>query len=113
MSTLSPEAEQLRAHMAQLCCRAWGCDWVDHLEYALWHAMVQGPMRYGRLELTAAQLAKLRALRDACGGWIMHDRTRGIRFVPLDAWQDLYSGNVELIHMDRPTPPPDSFAPDH
>lgn len=113
MSALSPEAELLRAHMAGLCRHAWGSDWVDHLEYALWHALVQGPMRYGRLELTATHLATLRKLRDACGGWIMQDRTHGLRFVPLEAWQDLYSGNVDLIHMDRPTPPPDRFALDH
>lgn len=113
MSALSAEAEQLRACMSSLCLRAWGRDWADHLEYALWHALVQGPMRYGHVELTAECIAKLRSLRDACGGWIMQDRAGGFRFVPLDAWQDLYCGNVDLIHMDQPTPPPERFAPDH
>lgn len=112
MSALEPAAEALRAHMAGLCREAWGTEWIDHLEYALWHALVQGPMRYGRLALTAEHLATLRRLRDDCGGWVMRDRAGDIRFVSLDAWQDLYSSNVDLVHMDRPTPPPAGRPPE-
>ncbi|HSG89809.1 MAG TPA: hypothetical protein VLA56_11400 [Pseudomonadales bacterium] len=103
---LSPAARALRAHMSTLCRHAYGSDWADHLEYALWHALVQGPMRYGRLDLDAARIAELRRLRDACGGWITMDRGGRIHWMPLAEWQDRYSGNVDLVRMDEPRAPP-------
>jgi hypothetical protein len=103
----SPAAQLLRERMSALCRRAYGSDWVDHLEYALWHALVQGPMRYGRLDLDADQIADLRALRDACGGWITMDRSGRIDWMPLAEWQDRYSGNVDLVRMDEPRTPPE------
>lgn len=97
---------RLRAFMSALCRDAYGVDWADHLEFALWHALVNGPMRYGQLLLTARHLDELRRLRDACGGWILVQRDGVVRQVSLQAWQDLYTGNVELVRMEHPIWPP-------
>jgi hypothetical protein len=92
--------------MVELCRAAYGTDWADHLEYALWHAVVQGPMDFGRIHLDQGTLDELRRLADACGGWIRTDRDGTVECLRLEAWQDCYAANVDLVHMDTPTPPP-------
>lgn len=106
MTALGRAQERLRSRMSALCRAAYGTDWADHLEYALWHAVVQGPMDFGRIRLDAEVLAELRALADAAGGWIQTDRSGAVECVPLEAWQDRYASNVDLVHMDEPTLPP-------
>lgn len=103
---MTPEARELERYMKALCREAYGSEWIDHLEYALWHACINGPMRYGRLELEREHLDDLRELSDACGGWISRDRAGAGRWLPLTAWQDRYSANVEIVHLDSAQPPP-------
>ncbi|MEE4361169.1 MAG: hypothetical protein V2I63_06550 [Pseudomonadales bacterium] len=97
---LDGPARTLQGYMSRLCRSAYDRDWVDHLEYSLWYALVQGPMRFGRIELGDAELAELRRLSRACGGWIQTDRDGAVRWVPVEAWQDRYSANVDLIRLD-------------
>lgn len=106
MSALSPEAEHLRERMSGLCRRAYDQDWADHLEYSLWHAVVQGPMNFGRIHLDAGIVDELRELADACGGWIQTWRDGSVECVALADWQDRYAANVDPVRMDRPVPPP-------
>ena len=103
-------ARRLRAYMSSLCRRAYGEGWLDHLEFALWHAVVSGPMRYGQLQIDAATIAELRVLSDECGGWINVVAPGEERCVPLPEWQDLYANNVDLVSMENPLPPPAPFG---
>jgi hypothetical protein len=63
---------------------------MDGLEQALWRAVISGPFRYGHLTLTIAHVEKLRALSNACGGWITFDDTFEESFVPLEQWAEQY-----------------------
>ncbi len=101
-----PGAAALQAFMSALCRDAYACDWADHLEYVLWHALAQGPMRFGRSQLDARSLAELRRLADACGCWVTRERDDSFRALPLAAWQDRFVSNFELLHLDEPVPPP-------
>ena len=101
-----PRAAALQAFMSALCRDGYGQDWADHLEYTLWHAVVAGPMRFGRAQLDGATLTELRRLADACGGWVTLDRDGSFRLLPLPAWQDRFAANFELLRMETPVAPP-------
>lgn len=100
--TLGAAAVELRRAMEAIGRRAWGRSDVEHLEYVLWHALIHGPLRLGRTELTETELAELRRLSDACGGWVMVDRGGRVRWLPVEAWQDVYASNVDLVRMGEP-----------
>jgi hypothetical protein len=103
---VEPRAAALQAFMSALCRDGYGKDWADHLEYALWHALVAGPMRFGATSLDRDALTELRRLADACGGWVTQDRGGGFRLVPLADWQDRFVANFELLRMETPVAPP-------
>ncbi len=42
------------------CMSSLSEGWMDGLEFEPWRAAVEGPCRYGRLELTAEHIARLR-----------------------------------------------------
>jgi len=97
---MSPDADVLKRHMGQLSREAYGADWVEHLEFALWHAMVSGPLRYGRLDLTSSHIEELRRLSDRCGGWVYFDTSTGETWVPLAEWQDIYTRSIEFLRLE-------------
>ncbi|MCC5888567.1 MAG: hypothetical protein JJT88_19190 [Gammaproteobacteria bacterium] len=103
---MEPEHRELERYMKMLCRMAYGLEWTDHLEYVLWHACIQGPMRYGRLDLTQEHLDDLRDLSDASDGWITRDVQGVPCWLPLREWQDRYASNVDIIRLDEATPPP-------
>ncbi len=90
---MKSEEKQLADYMSDLSEQAYYAGWMAGLEYVLWHAMVDGPRKYGRLEITDEHIAKLKELSDACGGWIVFDDKKGETFVPLDAWLRIYETN--------------------
>jgi hypothetical protein len=100
--TLGVAAAELRRAMEAIGRRAWGRSDAEPLEYVLWHALIHGPLRLGRTELTEADLAELRRLSDACGGWVMVDRSGHVRWLPVEAWQDVYASNVDLVRTVDP-----------
>lgn len=90
MSDLSGEQLALAESMSALSEEAWYAGWMDGLEVALWDAVVGGPRSYGRLEITTAQIERLRELADAAGGWIVLDAATEETFVPMEAWLERY-----------------------
>ena len=72
---LSPSAAQLADCMMEISQRCWHAGWFDQLEYDLWAAVQKGACAYGQGHVTGPQIEILKALSDACGGWIFwrHD----------------------------------------
>ena len=64
---------------------------MHDLEHALWRAVVDGPFRYGHLDITAEQIARLKTLSSACGSWIVFDDASEETSVPLEDWMGVYS----------------------
>jgi hypothetical protein len=90
---MKPEEKQLADYMSHLSEQAYCASWMAGLEYVLWSAVVDGPRKYGRLEITGEHNATLKKLSDACGGWIMFADEKGETFVPLDEWIHIYESN--------------------
>ncbi|MEJ2130691.1 MAG: hypothetical protein P8Y95_03500 [Gammaproteobacteria bacterium] len=91
MSRLSAEAHELWDYMSLLCEEAYNVSWIQHLEYALWYAVINGPMQYGRMKITERHIAHLKRLSTACAGWIAFDRT----WVRTDEWERMYRDNLD------------------
>jgi hypothetical protein len=90
---MKPAEKRLTDYMSDLSEQASNATWMLGLEYVLWSAIVDGPRKYGRLDITDDHTARLKELSDACGGWIIFDDEKGETFVPADEWLLLYQAN--------------------
>jgi hypothetical protein len=90
LTTLTREQRELAAYMSELSERCFSAGWIEDLEHALWRSVTAGPFRYGHLQLTVEHASRLKALSDACGGWIRFDETFEELFVPLAEWIEDY-----------------------
>ncbi|MCZ6870464.1 MAG: hypothetical protein O7G84_13260 [Gammaproteobacteria bacterium] len=88
---LSETARELWDYMSLLCEEAYNVSWIQHLEYALWYAVSNGPMQYGRLAITEHHIAHLKHLSDLCDGWIAFEE----EWVSTAEWERLYRGNID------------------
>ena len=86
---MNATAATLASYMSELSEQAYCAGWMLDLEFDLWRAVTEGPFRYGRLELSAEHIDRLRSLSQACGGWIRFGDDW--EFVPLADWQALYA----------------------
>jgi hypothetical protein len=87
---MNTDATKLKEYMSELSERAYCAGWEEGLEYALWKAVLNGRLKYGRLQITRAHTTKLKELSDKCGGWIVWNEVSGEMFLPLDRWQQMY-----------------------
>ena len=46
--------------MSEISQHAYGDPWIQHLEFVLWYAIVNGPMSYGRRGIMATDIERLR-----------------------------------------------------
>ena len=81
--------------MSALSEEAYSAEWMDGLEYTLWNAVLDGPFKYGRLQITDEQITRLNELAGACGGWIVYDDVAGEVFVPQEQWQRMYESHAK------------------
>ena len=96
LTDLTPAQRELAAYMSELSEQAYSAGWMDGVEHALWRATTVGPFRYGHLNLTAAHTERLKALSDACGGWIRFDADLDEIFVPTAQWVELYYSSASV-----------------
>lgn len=80
----------LQELMSEISEECYCASWLSGLEFDLWRAVEEGPRPYGQGDITAANVAELRRLSDACGGW-WHDE----RFVTLDKWRAVYAAGPQ------------------
>ncbi len=90
MEGLDSKQSALAARMSDISEEAYCAGWMQDLEHSLWRAVVEGPRRYGRMDLTEQDVAELRRLSAACAGWIAWDKEHGGTWFPIDAWLARY-----------------------
>ena len=78
--------------MSLLSEAGYHAGWMAGLEFELWRAVIEGPFRYGQLDLTGKHVERLKYLSDACGGCIVFDSAREETFVPIRHWNDICRG---------------------
>ncbi len=83
--------------MSELSEAAYYAGWMHGLEFALWRAVTEGPRRYGRLDITAEHVSKLRELSDSAGGWIVFDDKTEETYMSLDEWRRIYADRIKSM----------------
>jgi hypothetical protein len=83
---LSPTAAQLADCMSDISENCWHARWNEGLEYDLWHAVLDGQKRFGDGTITNEQIALLKALSKACGGWVAFGEEE-LAWIPIDYWK--------------------------
>jgi len=96
---MDPAAKTLMKYMLDISEKAYHTGWVDHLEYVLWYAVVNGPMAYGHYQITEEDISTLRKLSYSCEGWIYFNESIGESWVPINEWQDIFTKNVEFVRL--------------
>lgn len=94
---MDKNAQALSDYMNMLAAQAYAGGRLQHLEYVLWHALVTGPLQYGRLAITEQHIRELRDLSYQCEGWIVFDEGGGGAWEPLAGWQDMYTRKVDRV----------------
>jgi hypothetical protein len=84
---LEPKARELADYMSGLSEEAYCAGWMDGLEFELWEAVISGPRKYGRLQITLNHTSRLRRLSEAAGGWIIFDETEEELLLPMGEWK--------------------------
>jgi len=90
LSDLTREQKALSDFMSELSEQAFYAGWMHDLEHALWRAVVDGPFRYGHLDITAEQIGRLKTLSSACGSWIVFDEVSEESSMSLEDWSGAY-----------------------
>lgn len=90
MAGLDSKQGALAARMSGISEDAYCAGWMQDLEHSLWRAVVEGPRRYGRSDLTEQDVAELRRLSADCAGWIAWDPELGETWLPMAAWLERY-----------------------
>lgn len=83
---LSTSQRELAEYMSSLSEAAYSARWMEGLELALWRAIVSGPYKYGRLQLTGEHIDRLQMLSKRCEGWVRFGDDEET-FVPLGDWK--------------------------
>jgi hypothetical protein len=91
--TIPPE-ERLAHRMSEWSEECYCAGWLSLCEYEIWDAIGRGvDWDWGQSTVPAAALAEMKALSDACGGWVIwDDANHGETFVPLSEWLPMAAG---------------------
>jgi hypothetical protein len=103
LSDLSPDARALADRMSEISEETWCAGWMDDLEFTLWAAL-DGETAEGRPKLTSVQVTDLKALSNACHGWIVFRDDTEETYLPLPEWENRFAAWSSRNDSDREPP---------
>jgi hypothetical protein len=95
IEALEGEIKRLADFMSDLSEEAYSAAWMDGLEYALWYAVENGRMTYGRLDINDSQILALKDLSDSVGGWVYFDDEVEESYIAIERWTQMYNENIQ------------------
>ncbi len=66
---MNEKAQELLQLMSDLSEEAYCAGWMEGLEFALWSAVLNGPQKYGHLQITPDHINQLKRLAHERFGW--------------------------------------------
>jgi hypothetical protein len=91
---INPDHWLLAYVMSSISERCYYATWMDNLEYVLWHAVEEGPRRYGHDEINTDDITALKMLSKRCEKWIFFDDVDEETVIPLDLWREEYAHHI-------------------
>ena len=64
------------------------------MEYTLWHAVVNGPRKYGRLDINEHHISTLKSLSSGIDGWVYFSAETEETYIPMSSWVNMYRENL-------------------
>ena len=89
-SDLNKQQQALTNLMIDISEEGWAAGWMDTLEYALWHMVLNGPAQYGFKYVDEHAIQQLKHLSEQAGCWIVFDDLTHERAVPLSDWRKMF-----------------------
>lgn len=90
LGDLTTQQRLLADAMSDISERCYYAGWMLDLEYHLWYAVVNGPIKYGHGEVTDEDIRKLKLLSMECGCWIIFDDDSEETAIGITAWKAMF-----------------------
>lgn len=88
---LSKNAKKLADYMSEISEEGYDARWMHGIEYALWYAVSeQQTIKYGNAQVSFDDILQLKALSQACGGWLMYDNEKELVVLDVEEWKNIY-----------------------
>lgn len=88
-------ASDLRDFMSQISEDCYCAGWLVNLEFDLWTAVMNGPVRAGHWDITQTDIDRLRLLARRCDGWVVWDHQRKQEtWVSIQDWLGQYKKHM-------------------
>ena len=76
--------------MSDISEEAYSACWMQGLEFVLWSAVENGPIKYGRAFVCNEKIDRLKKLSMEIKGWIFFDDKSEEQFITLTEWATMY-----------------------
>jgi hypothetical protein len=78
--------------MSEISENAYAAGWLMNLEHIVWQAVISGPRRFGRVEITKSDIEKLTRLSGATQTWIVYNDQETA--IPIDEWKAIFTKDI-------------------
>ncbi|CAH0271969.1 hypothetical protein SRABI27_03520 [Pedobacter sp. Bi27] len=94
-SDLTEKELRLAAFMSEISENCYSAGWMQNLEYALWHAVIQGERKYGQSYITEDDISTLVKLSTDANAWIIFDNEKEETALSLKEWTEKFKNDLE------------------
>ena len=90
IDALTSEQKLLAEVMRGISERCYCAGWMEHLEYILWDALINGQKKYGQDVITRNDIEQLKRLSEKCNCWIYFDDVSEETAIDLELWRQKF-----------------------
>ena len=94
-SDLAEKELRLAAFMSEISEYCYSAGWAQNLEYALWHAVINGERKYGQSYITEDDISTLIRLSTDADAWVIYDDDKEETVLSLKEWAEKFKKDVE------------------
>ena len=85
----------LANYMSDICERCYYANWMQNLEYVLWHAVLHGQRKYGQDIISQKDIEVLSGLSKAVSAWIIFDDNTEEKAIDLNVWKEKFLKDIQ------------------
>ncbi|WP_316844174.1 hypothetical protein [Pedobacter psychrodurus] len=93
-SDLTGKELRLATFMSEISEYCYSAGWTLNLEYALWHAVINGERKYGQSYITEDDISTLIKLSTDADAWIIYDDDKEETALNLKEWAEKFEKDV-------------------
>ncbi|QNN44882.1 hypothetical protein [Pedobacter roseus] len=94
-SDLTETELKLADFMSEISEYCYSAGWIRNLEYALWHAVINGERKFGQSYITESDIETLIKLSTDANAWIVYDDEKEETALSLKEWAEKFKTDLE------------------